>query len=181
MSNKKNDSAFQHDKTDGHDEWLTPPEITTKLGPFDLDPCSPIDRPWPTATKHYTILDNGLAQKWDGFVWCNPPYGREAPKWLEKMAMHNNGISLIFARTDTIAWHKWIFPKATSVCFMAGRITFYKVTGEIGNMGAGAPSALVAYGEEADRRIKEAKMGYYINLGNTQESKQKDVIDTLFE
>ena len=41
----KNTSAFQHDKTTGKDEWLTPPEITTALAPFDLDPCSPIKRP----------------------------------------------------------------------------------------------------------------------------------------
>ena len=42
------------EKTVGKDEWLTPPEITTDLGPFDLDPCSPIKRPWPTAENHYT-------------------------------------------------------------------------------------------------------------------------------
>ena len=37
------------------DEWLTPPEIINSLGTFDLDPCSPINRPWKTAKKHYTI------------------------------------------------------------------------------------------------------------------------------
>lgn len=31
------------------DEWLTPPQLLKCLGPFDLDPCSPVDRPWPTA------------------------------------------------------------------------------------------------------------------------------------
>ena len=43
------------------DEWLTPPEIIKALGPFDLDPCSPINRPWDTARKHYTIENNGLS------------------------------------------------------------------------------------------------------------------------
>lgn len=38
-----------------NDEWLTPPKIIDKLGEFDLDPCSPIFRPWDTANKHYTI------------------------------------------------------------------------------------------------------------------------------
>ena len=42
------------------DEWLTPPEILRALGPFDLDPCAPADRPWPTAALHYTVRDNGL-------------------------------------------------------------------------------------------------------------------------
>ena len=48
--------------TMGTDEWLTPPEIIKALGPFDLDPCSPITRPWDTALKHYSILDMGLLQ-----------------------------------------------------------------------------------------------------------------------
>jgi hypothetical protein len=29
----------------GTDEWLTPPEIMARLGEFDLDPCSPVNRP----------------------------------------------------------------------------------------------------------------------------------------
>lgn len=43
------------------DEWLTPPEIIRKLGPFDLDPCSPVKRPWETAKNHYTEENNGLS------------------------------------------------------------------------------------------------------------------------
>jgi len=57
------------------DEWLTPPEILRALGSFDLDPCSPINRPWPTARVHYTITDDGLSRPWMGRVWFNPPYG----------------------------------------------------------------------------------------------------------
>lgn len=52
------------------DEWLTPPEIIKALGPFDLDPCAPVNRPWETAAKHYTVLDNGLTKPWHGRVWC---------------------------------------------------------------------------------------------------------------
>lgn len=42
-----------------NDEWLTPPEIVSALGPFDLDPCSPVERPWPTAAQHFTVRDEG--------------------------------------------------------------------------------------------------------------------------
>lgn len=28
------------------DEWLTPPHILRALGPFDLDTCAPVNRPW---------------------------------------------------------------------------------------------------------------------------------------
>jgi len=64
------------------DEWLTPPEIVAALGKFDLDPCSPINRPWPTAEKHYTIEDDGLFLPWFGRVWMNPPYGKQMNHWL---------------------------------------------------------------------------------------------------
>src|SRR5690606_11985989 len=86
------------------DVWLTPPELLNKLGSFDLDPCSPVNRPWDTATKHYNINDNGLILHWDGRVWLNPPYGNQMIKWLAKMADHANGLALIFARTDTRAF-----------------------------------------------------------------------------
>ena len=65
--------TFEGKTETGKDEWLTPPELVSALGKFDLDPCSPINRPWDTAKKHYTILDDGLTQPWDGKVWCNPP------------------------------------------------------------------------------------------------------------
>ena len=38
--------GFRHDRDveNGKEEWLTPPEIVAAFGPFDLDPCSPINR-----------------------------------------------------------------------------------------------------------------------------------------
>lgn len=42
-----------------NDEWLTPRFILDALGEFDLDPCSPINRPWDPAKKHYNINPNG--------------------------------------------------------------------------------------------------------------------------
>ena len=68
--------TFEGNTSTGKDEWLTPPEIVKSLGEFDLDPCSPIERPWDTAKNHFTINDNGLIQNWFGRVWCNPPYGK---------------------------------------------------------------------------------------------------------
>lgn len=51
------------------DEWLTPPEISTALAPFDLDPCAPHQRPdWTGAAATYTVEDDGLTAPWAGFV-----------------------------------------------------------------------------------------------------------------
>ena len=98
---KRESAAWDyHNQSDGKDEWLTPPEIIKALGEFDLDPCAPVKRPWPTAEKHYTIQDNGLLKPWQGRVWCNPPYN-DAAKWLARCAEHGNAIALVFARTET--------------------------------------------------------------------------------
>lgn len=141
-----------------NDEWLTPPEIIRELGPFDLDPCSPVNRPWDTAKKHYTIHDNGLMQPWDGFVWCNPPYGKEAAAWLEKMAMHNNGIALIFARTETDMFFRYCWKHTSQMLFIKGRLYFYYVTGEQADANSGGPSVLLAYGQEAKKRLDNCKI-----------------------
>jgi hypothetical protein len=129
---------------EGKDEWLTPPYILKALGDFDLDPCSPINRPWDVAKNHYTYLDNGLMMPWEGRVFCNPPYGKETGKLMHKCAWHKNVTALIFARTDTSYWHDYIFKYAKSVLFMKGRTNFYHIDGTEGGR-AGAPSALVAF------------------------------------
>lgn len=147
------------------DEWLTPPSVIKALGPFDLDPCSPIKRPWDTAAIHYNVNDNGLLAPWHGFVWCNPPYGLEASRWLELMALHNNGIALIFARTETEMFVKYVWSKATSLLFIYGRLYFHHVSGSMANANSGAPSVLVGYGPEADKRLRSATIkGKFIKL-----------------
>ena len=128
------------------DEWLTPPHILRALGHFDLDPCAPVNRPWDTASTHMTIEDNGLAKPWSGRVWCNPPYGLEAAKWLARLADHGNGIALIFARTETRMFFETVWPKADALLFIEGRLHFHHVDGTRAAANSGAPSVLVAYG-----------------------------------
>ncbi|MFA5187126.1 MAG: DNA N-6-adenine-methyltransferase [Patescibacteria group bacterium] len=130
-----------------NDEWLTPPALLRTLGIFDLDPCAPVVRPWPTAHHHMTRDDDGLSQPWFGRVWCNPPYGRKAEVWLQKLAKHGNGIALIFARTETDMFFSQVWEKADAVFFLRGRLFFYSVEGKRAPHNSGAPSCLVAYGQ----------------------------------
>ena len=130
--------------------WLTPLHVLVALGAFDLDPCAaPSPRPWATAKRHIELPENGLAADWCGRrVWLNPPYGKEAARWLAKLADHRNGIALIFARTDTGAFHAHVWEQADAVLFLAGRISFCDRTGKPARTNGGAPSCLVAYGAE---------------------------------
>lgn len=145
--------------TMGKDEWLTPPHVLAALGEFDLDPCAPISRPWDTAKEHYTAMDNGLAKPWLGRVWCNPPYGLEAEKWLDRLAQHGNGIALIFARTETRMFFDHVWRRADAVCFIEGRLHFHHVDGSRAKANSGAPSCLVAYGGENVRALMRSKLG----------------------
>jgi hypothetical protein len=147
LAPKAGGMGAHHSASMKRDEWLTPPEILRVLGPFDLDPCAPIKRPWPTAKAHYTVMDNGLAKPWHGRVWCNPPYGREAAEWLARCAQHGNAIALIFARTETDAFFQHVWEAAHAVFFFRGRLHFHHVDGTRAAANAGAPNCLVAYGE----------------------------------
>lgn len=140
------------------DEWLTPPEIIRSLGEFDLDPCSPINRPWDTAKNHFSFLDNGLIKEWFGRIWLNPPYGSECERWMRRMAFHNNGIALIFARTETKMFFDTVWNNAHSILFVQGRLFFHTVDGKRAKYSGGAPSVLISYGEENTDSLSNSKI-----------------------
>lgn len=157
-------------------DWLTPPEILAALGPFDIDPCASQYQPWRTAAQQYTIEDDGLAREWKGRVWCNPPYGPHAEKFLRRMAEHGDGIAFIFARTETKAFQEWCWKCADGMLFLAGRVRFRLPGG--GQSGpAGAPSVLVAYGERNLAALRNSGIpGYNVTLNN----QRKPIADDLF-
>jgi hypothetical protein len=147
------------------DEWFSPIEIVKTLGPFDLDPCTAIKRPWPTAKVHYTIEDNGLLKPWFGRIWLNPPYGDQLETWLEKMALHLNGIALTFGRTDTVAFQSFVFPVADSIFFIKRRVYFCNGAGMRAKSDGGAPSVLIAYGEQNSESLASSGFkGYHLPI-----------------
>lgn len=147
------------------DEWLTPPWLLEKLGPFDLDPCAPVVRPWDTAKRHYTIEDNGLLLPWEGRVWLNPPYDKTIGDFITRLRLHGNGLALIYARTDTELWQREVFPRASAVLLIEGRLHFHHVNGERAAHNCGAPSALIAYGSAEVEALRCANIpGYFIDL-----------------
>jgi hypothetical protein len=135
------------------DTWLTPPDIIAAVGPFDLDPCAAIGQPWATATTHYTEHDDGLSQPWHGMVWCNPPFGPEAEKWLARCADHGQAVALVPARTETRWFVGQVWRRASGVLFLYGRPHFHYIDGTRAKANSGAPICLIAYGEAALGRL----------------------------
>lgn len=111
-------------------EWETPQALFDQLNAefgFTLDPCATHENA--LCKKYYTKTEDGLAQDWTGeIVYCNPPYGRNSlPRWIKKC--HDEAekgvtvVMLIPARTDTRAFHRYIYGKA-EIRFIQGRIRF---------------------------------------------------------
>lgn len=157
-----------HQASSGTDVWLTPPQILEALGGFDLDPCAaPEPRPWTTANRHFTAADDGLRHAWQGRVWLNPPYSR-ADVWLARLAEHGTGTALIFARTETALWNRHVWPHASAVLFIAGRLHFHHADGRRAKANAGAPSALVAYGDDDADRLARSGIAGALSSGWTR-------------
>ena len=111
-------------------EWATPEHIFRQLDDefhFNLDPCAnEINH---KCELYYTETDDGLSKNWGGYrVFCNPPYGRELGRWVEKAFREGHKdntlvVMLIPARTDTTYFHDYILNRA-EVRFVPGRIKF---------------------------------------------------------
>ena len=131
--------------------WETPLDFFSKLDQlfsFTLDACASSDNA--KVGNYYTVEQNALIKDWQGVVWCNPPYGREQIKFIEKAYQESvkHGsvvVCLIPARPDTKVWQDLIFNHADQVCFIKGRLKF-------GNSKDAAPfpSALIVFGDSRD-------------------------------
>lgn len=162
------DIIQQRNKTVSTDEWYTPQWIIDALGPFDLDPCSPKERPFDTAKVHWTKEQDGLRMPWGApekvRVWLNPPYSRVLlEQFIKKMAQHNNGIALLVNRQDNVMWQEVIFPTAVSMIFMRHRVKFIHPEGKKSSPFTG--SCLVAWGRHNDEVLRNCHIeGKYVKL-----------------
>lgn len=147
-------------------EWYTPPEVFQALGvTFDVDPCSPGEgKSHVRARRHITAAEDGLASDWgSGMAFVNPPYGPHTATWLAKLADHGNGIALVFARTDNKWFHETV-SRADLICFVSGRVKFYKGSTEVRGNSPGAGSMLVAYGHQAAAVLAASGLGTCVTV-----------------
>ena len=142
------------------DTWATPPEVFDRackmcgVRPV-LDVCATAETAkcaaWygPGGER-----GSGLAAEWDRPWWCNPPYS-EVAKWVarahDQTVMHDlgvPGIMLVFAKTDTAWWHRYVEGRTAVVrpYFWRGRIRFLGAGGVRGKNSAPYPSVVLRFG-----------------------------------
>lgn len=114
-------------------DWETPQDFYNKLNDefrFTLDVCATEYNA--KCKKYFTPEQDGLKQDWGGeTVYCNPPYGKEIKKWVEKAynesrKPHTLIVMLIPSRTDTGYFHDYILPYG-EIRFIRGRLKFGKI------------------------------------------------------
>ena len=150
--------------------WLTPAPIVEALGHFDLDPCG---APGHHLAEDTYLIDNGqdgMELPWYGRVWLNPPYGNLTAPFLGKLADHGQGTALVFARTETRMFFDHVWPRATAILFIKGRLTFLDAEKNKAAANAGAPSCLVAYGEYDAEMLAKSGLGRFVRLMPREEA-----------
>lgn len=118
------------------DNWETPQEFFEQLNAefgFQLDVCATVHNT--KCLKFWSDIHDGLLQDWRQDVcWMNPPYS-QLKLWLAKAsdsARHGaTVVCLIPSRTDTKAWHQYVWNEEThqprsgvEVRFIRGRLKF---------------------------------------------------------
>lgn len=129
------------------DEWETPIHIFNiynEIYHFNHDVAATKQNT--KCLNYYSIIDNSLKLDWYGNCWCNPPYSN-VKEWIKKsykesLKEDTKVVMLIPARTDTIAWHEYIFPFA-KIEFLKGRLKFSNHKNP-----APFPSAIVIFGDK---------------------------------
>lgn len=112
--------------------WTTPQAFYDALHKefdFTLDAAATAENA--KCPHFYTAEDDALTKNWgrDERVFLNCPYGKPLPRWIEKAwsECRDHGalvVMLIPARTDTAIWHSVIFPHATEIRYIKGRLKF---------------------------------------------------------
>ena len=101
------------------DRWATPQDVYSRLNDefhFDFDPCA-LDG---SDDGRARLFSNWLGKR----VFCNPPYGPEINKFLQRATEAKVAVFLIPARTDTKWFHDIVLPNASEIRFIRGRLKF---------------------------------------------------------
>ena len=158
----------------GKDYWETPLKFYNNLNNlfnFTLDPAASHDNH--KCNRYFTQEDDGLKQSWKNeTIFVNPPYSQNK-LWIKKCAQeskHSDIVLLIPARVDTKYFQEDIFPNATAICFIKGRLKFEidgkPILDKKGNpMGAPFPSSLCIFTK--NNALSSEKKEYLMNLGFT--------------
>jgi phage N-6-adenine-methyltransferase len=139
-----NRSTIQEKWRNSSVEWYTPPEhieaARRVMGGIDLDPASSsMAQKVVRAKRFFTKDDDGLAKRWSGRVFLNPPFSHpHLSHFVSKLCAAvetgeaSQAILLTNSSTDCLWWQR-AAALASSICFHRGRISFWAPAGKQGS------------------------------------------------
>ena len=162
----------QVNKHTGKDDWGTPQWLFNILNHefnFNLDVCA--DETNRKCEYYIPPHKNGIFSKWLSRNFCNPPYGNEIKKWVNKAIVECSQIEMVFgnvsqiskkcvmllpSRTDTKWFHLLLSQKNVELLFIPGRLKF-EIDREEMKQPAQFPSMLAFFNckKESIEKVKE--------------------------
>jgi hypothetical protein len=165
-------------------DWGTPPKYVEAVreffgGVIDLDPCSNRYSIVNALVEYSLPAQDGLRESWNfPTIYVNPPYGIDISHgtsikdWISKCERahriyQSEVIALVPVATNTGHWKKYIYGKATAICFLYDTRLRFLIEGKDAGKGAPMSCALVYWGQEYERFFNIfIKFGAVINIEN---------------
>jgi hypothetical protein len=149
-------------------QWLTPPKVFDVMGAeFDMDVASPGAEvvPWIPAKRHLTTAEDGLKTSWEGFIWCNPPYGLHngMQAWITKFVAHRNGVILLPGYTYT-HWFQEFIVKTHCILFPWFKLQFINPALPPEKRNCTLSNCLAAIGEKGTAALHRAAQNGFGSL-----------------
>ena len=189
-------SAGRQSITENKD-WCTPEKYVAAVkrvwgGKIDLDPCSSIYSIVNAKTAFLLPEKNGLFEEWDyPTVYVNPPYGNDKERgttirdWFQKIAhshqkYNNEIIALVPVATNTSHWKKYVYPVASSICFLYDTRLKFIIGGTDDNKGAPMSCCTIYYGKNPSQFIDVfSKFGATVPLNGIKLPELNPTLDDM--
>jgi len=164
--------------------WGTPQKYIDAVkeffgGDVDLDPCSNRYSIVHARVEYSLPKRDGLRETWNfPTIYINPPYGIDREHgttikdWLKKCEeayrlYQSEVIALVPVATNTGHWKKYVYGKATAICFLYDTRLRFLVNGKDAGKGAPMSCAMIYWGKDFERFSRVfLQYGAVVNIGN---------------
>lgn len=165
-------------------DWGTPPKYVNAIRDFfggliHLDPCSNRYSIVNAVVEYSLPTCDGLRETWNfPTVYVNPPYGIDREHgtsikdWLRKCEeahrlYQSEVIALVPVATNTGHWKRYVYGKATAICFLYDTRLRFLVDGQDAGKGAPMSCALVYWGCRFESFFQTfLRFGAVVNIEN---------------
>ncbi|MEW5985829.1 MAG: DNA N-6-adenine-methyltransferase [Chloroflexota bacterium] len=167
-------------------DWGTPRKYVQAVkevfgGIIHLDPCSNRHSLVNAIVEYCLPEHDGLKESWNfPTIYVNPPYGVDRERgttikdWLRKCEeahrlYQSEVIALVPVATNTGHWKRYVYGKATALCFLYDTRLRFLVNGRDAGKGAPMSCAMIYWGRDWERFFQVfIQFGAVVNVQNLQ-------------